>query len=227
MPRGGIPISRVQEDETEAPRQLSPWLQNVSNMLAKQHESAVDQSRVRANMINQVNNIMRNPPRYATVEDAVQDMRERTGLNEYLQKVKTADRGSDGLLTEAAAKNLVAEIKKKIANDVPSVLNKYTNDAVEDITSFVQNNIENSHGLAASVPQLQHDILHILGPKYKLQAEDIMSGEFARFLSQFIFDAQSQISPNNRTPNLGKDVGRTIDDDDESQDYWAGMMPKQ
>lgn len=247
MPRGGIPISKVQADDTEAPRELSPWLQHVSNQLAKQQETAVEKSRIRANMISQVNNIMKNPPRYATVDDAVTDMRERTGLNEYLKQVakdernvKTASadpRDDDGLLTRGAAKSLVAQIsgKKKIlrsANlgtldiDLPAPMSeKYNSDAAEDIVAFIRNNIENSHGLAATIPQLQHDILHVLGPKYRLQAEDIMNPSMAKFISQFILEAQSKLGPTEKSPSLGDGVGRNESSEEDNQDYWAGMMP--
>jgi hypothetical protein len=227
MPRGFIPISKVNEDDTEAPRNLSPWLQNVSNQLAKKQESIVEQARVRANMINQVNNILKNPPRYATVDDAVQDMRERTGLNEYLKNIKASTRDDDGLLTKGSAKSIVAQIESGVVtDDVPDVLKKYDSDAIEDVIVFVRNNIENSHGLAATIPQLQYDILHVLGPKYRLQAEDIMSSEMARFIDKFIMEAQSKLGPTEKNPHIGEGVGRSESFEDENQDYWAGMMPK-
>jgi len=250
MPRGGIPISKVQTDDTEAPRELSPWLQNVSNQLAKKQETAVEQARVRANMISQVNNIMKNPPRYATVDDAVSDMRERTGLNTYLKQVakdqrnvKTASvdpRNDDGLLTRGAAKSLVAQIsgKKKILRSAEgnvqinvdinlpkSLIDKYDTDAAEDIVAFVRNNIENSHGLAATIPQLQHDVLHVLGPKYRLQAADIMNSDMAKFINQCILEAQSKLGPTEKSPRLGDGVGRNESSEEDNQDYWAGMMP--
>ena len=241
MPRGYIPISRA--DDVEEQGELSPWLKNVADQLAKQQQSVVEKSRRRANMINQVNNILKNPPRYATVDDAVQDMRERTGLNSYLKNisanVKTASvetRDEDGWLTEGAAKLIVAQItsKKKLLSkanflglapgaEIPEVLKQYGDNAVEDIIYFVKNNIENSP-LSASIPQISHDILHILGPKYKLSADDVMNHDVSKFISAFIMEAKSKLSPMEKNPNLGAGVGKNISDDNE--DYWAGMMPK-
>lgn len=263
MPRGVIPISKVHDDEPTAQRKGSSWLDSVQDMLAQKQETAVENSRARASMINQVNNILSNPPRYATVDDAVQDLRERTGLNSYLKNIKASKkrtkkasirkRDYDGLLTEANAKSLVdvisgkkklltkANLEKKsdvllnriedledkvedLEDKIPECLKKYDAQAIEDIISFLKNNIENSHGLSSTVPQLQHDIIHILGPKYNINYEDINNGEFSKFINKFILDAQSKYGPTETSPMLGQGVGQDLNSD-ENQDYWAGMMP--
>lgn len=209
MPRN-IPISRVHCDFPESSR-MSSWLQNVTEQLAKHQES-------KANIINQVNYIMRNPPRYATVDDAVLDMRERTGLNKYLENIKASSRKENGLLSRSAAKNIVAQISG--VSNVPEVWKKYSQEDIDILVNFIENIVENSRGLSASIPQVQHDILHTFGGKY--HDDDILNEETAKYINNIISIAKAKNGPIKTDLNIGRGVGQDLQD---NQDYWSAMMP--
>lgn len=65
---------------------------NWMNQLAKNLERNAVEPRQQKSMYDQINNIMNNSKKskFSSVEDAVQDMRERSGLVDYLKKVKSA-----------------------------------------------------------------------------------------------------------------------------------------
>lgn len=59
-----------------------------------EYETIVDQYRSRnaSSLLQQIVSVMNNKPVYSSVEDAVKDMTERTGLNVYLNQIKSADK---------------------------------------------------------------------------------------------------------------------------------------
>lgn len=213
----GFKISR-QSGMNEKETNLAGWLTDFVKTQAKSEksETAVDAARKRNSQsyLQQIVNIMGNPPRYATVEDAVQDMCERTGLSAYLDKIKVAD-----------------ELKKKVnksASDhsvLPESLAKYINIA-EDIENFVKNNINNTHGLSATVPQLQYDILSVFGLKHGVESQDVMNNEVAEYLNNCILEAQKNINQSQYVPStIGDGVGRVDINDYDDQDAFSGLMP--
>jgi hypothetical protein len=213
MSRGGFKVNR-QADVTESEGNLSGWLKEFAKKQDGQG-TAVDAARARnaQSFLNQIVSIMGNPPRYATVDDAVKDMRERTGLNTYLEKIKSAEASED-------SKKKV----NKLAAGLPESLAKYTNVA-EDIENFVRNNIRNGHSLSATVPQLQHDILAIFGVRNGIEPHDVMNDEVAKYLSDIILSERSLTAPDEHNPNIGYGVGRTDIDDYDNQDAFEGLMP--
>src|SRR5271157_3910555 len=81
-----LPIQRssVQGYEIEDAPNLSP----ISALILHSYHT-LDLAAKNKSMLSQVNNIMgNNKPRYATVEDAVIDMQNRTGLNKYINTIK-------------------------------------------------------------------------------------------------------------------------------------------
>lgn len=215
----GFKINR-QSGMNEKETNLVDWLSDFVEAQAKSEksETAVDAARKRNSQsyLQQIVNIIGNPPRYATVEDAVQDMRERTGLNAYLDKMKTADNGeSKKKVNKSASEKCV----------LPESLSKYK-DVAEDIENFVQNNINNTHGLASTVPQLQYDILSVFGLRYGIESQDVMNHEVAKYLNDCILEAQKNLNSSNKIPaSIGDGVGRVDVDDYDDQDAWSGFMP--
>jgi len=73
--------------ESDAAASEDNWM----NQLAKNLESNAVEPRQQKSMYDQINNIMNTKKsKFSSVEDAVQDMRERSGLKAYLDKVKQA-----------------------------------------------------------------------------------------------------------------------------------------
>lgn len=232
MPRGFIGVNRISDEDAgyqkESYDNLSPWMRRLVEQTRRQQDTAVDQARQRQShqaIVHQVNNIMSNPPRYATVDDAVADMRERTGLSAHLKDIQASESKKKRL----ELRNIVAQINDakdgthiSIDIEIPQVLSKYE---IESLIDFIKNTIDNGHGLGATVPQLQNDILHMFGPRYRVQPQDIWNDEVAEFLSKFIEQAKIQVTPETQNPHIGKGIGVSEDADPEDQDYFAGCQP--
>lgn len=230
MARGFIPIQRVIDGaghEEICSGQLSPWMQ----ALVDRQPNAVDEARKRqqrASVITEVNTIMANPPRYATVDDAVKDMRERTGLNQYLS-AKQADnkkkRQDNGTLTRESASKIVSIVQPE--TEVPEALAKYQG-ALDGIINYVRNTVRNSRGLGVSVPQLVYDVQSIFGPQYGILSQDMNSPEVIEFLSDLLSEEKDKYGPppEENVSTIGLDIG-TADkgDQDDNQDYFGFAQP--
>lgn len=214
MSRGFSPISRISDEDAGYQKEsynLSPWMQRVMDQATRQ--TAVQQARSRQSIVNDINGIIAHPPRYATVDDAVEDMRERTGLNSYLQTIRANE-------SKEKIKQIVASIQESDVK-IPESLAKYNFD--EDLINYINNTIDNSHGISVKVPQLQHDILHTFGYSKRLEAQDVWNDEVAEFLSKLVENAREdafQVSDS----RIGDGVGRT-EDMDLNSEYFAGLQP--
>ena len=214
MSRGFSPISRISDEDAGYQKEsynLSPWMQRVMDQATRQ--TAVQQARSRQSIVNDINGIIAHPPRYATVDDAVDDMRERTGLNSYLQTIR-ANESKDKI------KQIVASIQESDVK-IPESLAKYNFD--EDLINYINNTIDNAHGISVKVPQLQHDILHTFGYSKRLEAQDVWNDEVAEFLSKLVENAR-EVSFQTSDSRIGDGVGRT-EDIDINSDYFAGLQP--
>lgn len=216
MSRGFSGISKISDEEAGYQKEsyeLSPWMQRVMDQATRQQETAVQQARHRQSIVNDINGIMAHPPRYATVDDAVADMRERTGLNSYLQTIRANE-------DKNKFRQIVASIQED-NTEIPECLKKYNFD--QELINYINNVIDNSHGISVKVPQLQHDILHTFGYSKRLEAQDIWNDEVAEFLSKLIENAQ-EMSPQMSDSRIGDGVGRS-ENIDLNKDYFAGLQP--
>lgn len=216
MSRGFSPISKISDEEAGYQKEsyeLSPWMQRVMDQATRQQETAVQQARHRQSIVNDINGIMAHPPRYATVDDAVADMRERTGLNSYLQTIRANE-------DKNKFRQIVASIQED-NTEIPECLKKYNFD--QELINYINNVIDNSHGISVKVPQLQHDILHTFGYSKRLEAQNIWNDEVAEFLSKLIENAQ-EMSPQMSDSRIGDGVGRS-ENIDLNKDYFAGLQP--
>lgn len=217
MSRGSFGIKKISDEDSGYEKEsynLTPWMQRLFEQNIAKQESAVEQARQRQSIVNQVNNIITNTPRYATVADAVNDMQERTGLKSYLNKIQASNK-------KKHFRKIIAQINANY--NVPESLAKYNiNDS---IINFIINTIENNHSLSITIPQLQHEILHVFGPKHKIQPQDVLNEEVIEFLNDFILKAQSQLSSEEVDLNVGKGVGTSEPINPENQDYFAGLQP--
>lgn len=95
---------------------------NWMNQLAKNLERNAVEPRKERSVFDQINNIMNNSKKskFSSVEDAVQDMRERSGLVDYLKKVKSA-------VDRKAEKKAQAQNTPTIFNTAPMVKNTLEN----------------------------------------------------------------------------------------------------
>jgi hypothetical protein len=113
------------------------WLKQFENNLQK---GAV-QPRSQQSLFEQINSIMNRQSKYPSVEAAVEDMKERSGLKAYLDQVKRADneitQTTTGSRKTAADDNQVKSKKSRI----PIVIQKYP-----PILNTFQNCIKDTKG---------------------------------------------------------------------------------
>jgi len=203
-----LKISTYAEDKEfeEGEQKLSPMLSQFAKAVIP--PNAVEQARARnaQSVMQQLTSIMANKPRYATVDDAVRDMQERTGLNLHLENIKSAKKK-----VNKQAHELV---------DIPESLKKY--DFVGNIVNYIKNNIKNTNGVGNSVPQLQHDILSLFS-KDGLAPQDILNDEVSKYLSDCILEQQKMLPSDSDNGQLGFGVGKDLVF--ENEDPWSGLMP--
>lgn len=207
MSRSGLKISKYSDSENtdcESKEQLSPMISQFAKAVIP--ASAVEQARARnaQSVFQQLSSIINSKPRYATVDDAVKDMCDRTGLHTYLDNIKIADS------------------KKKVSNaasDIPESLKQY--DFCEDIVNYIRNMIKNKSGLGVSIPQIQHDVFSLFGIK-GLNSKDLINEDVAKFINDCIYNERKMLPDSIDNHNIGKDVGKDLE---ENTDPWAGLIP--
>lgn len=225
MPRGYTPFSRT-SDETETADNLSPWLQNFVRQ-----QSVVEQARERNQPIStQVSSYIGGTKRYATVEDAVLDLRKRVGLEEYLDTIKQAN--SD--LKKKKASEIVQKINNQIvADDVNIVVQPVADSSketpaslsklpcAEDICNFIRNKAKTRHGLVA-VPAIQFDVIESFGKNHGVTEQHMNEEDVLRFISKCIAEEKGNARLQQPSVNLGLNVGKDLDQES-NKDYFAGL----
>lgn len=157
---------------------LSPWMQQAFDKINGY------------SLTTQVQQSMQGRPRYATVEDAVRDMRERTGLDQYLKT--SADRKADGTLTKSALQAIVDEV------NVPEVIKNKPDS--QEIVQFVKNRIQSSNG-NIKVPEIQYDLFSTF---QSVSAGDVEEYDVIQWLNTLVKDAKIDSESRQDYSNIGK-----------------------
>lgn len=207
MSRGGSKITRNSFDF--APGERVSWLDEFAENINKASTTAVEVARYRneLSLQDQINSVISRQPTHATVEDVVQEYRERTGLADYLK-----------------AKSGKPEVDK-----VAFSLSEYdvfdNNPARDKIMEFAKNKVDTNYG-QTSVPHIQDEILTQFASD-GLQPEDVENEKVAKFISDLIAAAQKETPPADLgSPDLGKGVGLDLDDvDEDNNDFYKPLMP--
>jgi hypothetical protein len=202
MPRGYSTISRISDEESgyevEKADNLSPWMNYLANRLNGSKQDVTPSTPINQQVSSYVNS---KKPIYATVNDAVEDYKQRTGLAKYLDSIKQANKKSP--------KELVMEIKASC--EIPKTLLKF--DCADEIVSFVKNLIKNNNGLGCSVPQLQYDILSTFSPsKCPISEQDLNESDVIEFLNECIAEERKSVPKDMTQMNLGLGLGKDVED---------------
>lgn len=234
MSRGGNKISRV-SGEKEFERSDSPdWLNDFAKVLAKEGpKTAVEVARERnqLTLLDQLNSVMNRKSKHSTVDSIVNEMRERTGLNGYLQTLSSQN-------TEASLKknlNSVAqEAPQELATQTPpkapaqppkfpSSLAKYKS-AAGSIDTFIQRIVSKYSGAGITIPQVQYDIVRAFGPKFNVQPNDVWNAEVAAYINHLITIAQSSSIKHEFNPAVN-DGAEQQGPDQNNSDAFAILNP--
>lgn len=218
MSRINIPIKRTSETgyEVEAADNMPKWLRAADEKQKTAPEAA--RERVEASFLDNLNNILYQRPRYATVEDVVADYKEKTGLTKYLDNLANK---KQTIKSAAQLKSIVESIEKKadgVATAVlPESLSKY--ESAGTIEAFLNNYIEDNP--SATVPQVKHDLIERFQFKHGLKPEDINNKEVETYISDLIQECKDKNpAPVESNHNIGKSRGLEIDPK-ENEDYFA------
>ena len=223
MSRGGPKITRSGKDYESS--EMPNWLGRFADTLdaSGKPKNAVEVARVRDqqaqdySILNQISRSVSNKSVHATVDSKVEELCERTGLNEYLKRLSSDD-------SKLKVKAEASEPDVQITVNLPESLAKYKN-CSEDIINYIKNTIENMHGTGATIPQMQHDVLHMFSKRHGIDTEDVLNDEVAKYINDCIISSQSGMAPETHNPHIGAGVGRTEREDDENRDAFSGLMP--
>lgn len=148
------------------PSSEDDWMAEFSKNLDKQST----RSKGKANSVyDQISAIMGNKSKYPTVEAAVEDMKERSGMTKFLDKMKSESQSSGGNTKKADCES--CEKGVKLFQDVPQVKNtidNYCDDThgnlplpaiVEKVRSIHRNDVSSDADWNAD------DLLHYINSK--------------------------------------------------------------
>jgi hypothetical protein len=191
------------------------WLNQFQKTLQK---GAVQPKSVDSSLFDQINSIMNRKSKYPSVEAAVDDMKERSGLTAYLNKTSTTDKISPVLNKKTASDNNQA-IDKKI-DIVPIVIKKKP-----VIQKTLENYIKDTRG-NLPIPAII-DKLRSIHQNDVSDAKDWEDDKLIRLVSKLNLDAKS----NNPTlyenyGNLGvRDQAVDSDIDPSNLDAFHALTP--
>lgn len=178
----------------------------------KQLEKSAVQSKERDhNLFDQINSIIGNKrSKYQTVEAAVEDMKKRSGVTDYLKLL--------------AQKEDSGQTKKAQSNDTdePAIFKK-----CPAVKTTVENFIKDCFGLLP--PQA---VIHKVQSIHRgdgCDDSDFLDPAFEKYVSEKIFEEKSS-RPSEKidTNQLGKmrSIDRNDADEAANRDAWHGLMPK-
>jgi hypothetical protein len=193
------------------------WLKQFERTLQK---GAV-QPRGGDNLFEQINTIMNGKSKYPSVQAAVDDMMQRSGVTDYINVSATETKGKPKTAQQAAAQPVPNIPTKKVDNDTPTVIKQKPS-----ILRTLENIIKDTHG---NMP-----VPAVISRLHTLHANDVTDeaaweeDNLIRLVSKFNLQAKA----NNPTSyenydNLGQGDHSTADSeiDPSNTDAFNALMP--
>jgi len=180
------------------------WLDQLAERLDKKEpKSAVEEARARHeySLFDQITSIV-DKPRYSSVEHAVQDLQERTGLTAYLSRMASNE-------------------TVKQAQDFPQSWTKFDENTKESILSYIKNTIDKYHG-AVIAPAIQEELVTIFN---EMKPADAFNAEVTAFLKNQIEESNSHRMQEEVSGNLGKGNNENLDEDDANTNFFKALLP--
>lgn len=191
--RGGFKVTKCSDERPEKEREteLKGWLKNFAERVVGEHKTAVEVVRhTQPSIYDQLNQIMNGKKRlYSSVEEAVKDYQEKTGLKNYLNQISA---GNKEKIKNAAAKILAAseeaEAIEEKKNLTPEIFNKHP---------YIETYIEN---VIAANPYIKIPVLlHKIGERFAragIAQVDLDDPALARYINNVLIEQAPPISPN-------------------------------
>lgn len=170
--RSSFTVSRDNDDVIPSSKQ-SDWMTDFANALEK---SAVKSKREDYALFDQITNILGNKSKYSTVDEAVEDLKKRTGLSAYLDQIKSASVAADQI---------------QAFKDVP------------ELKTFIDNYVSDKPGTTPEA--VVHNALNIKSIKEKLPHGDDVSDDVKKYINNKLIEMKQQDGTNNSEDmHLGK-----------------------
>jgi hypothetical protein len=196
------------------------WLKQFEQKL---HKGAVQPRSVENSLYDQINSIMNGKSRHQTVDAAVQDMMQRSGLNDYLEKVKVSEEDNrNAKFAQLGDTNKV--LHKEVPMEekgIPIVIKK-----CPSVRNTLENHIKATNG---NMP-LSAIISHVQGIHSKdvSDAQDWEDDNLIRLVSKLNLEAKKNNPASfEDNANLGKRDSDTAesDVDPSNTDAFNSLMP--
>jgi len=204
----------VVSKHSDAQQDEDNWINKLEKSLIK---DAVQSRQVDDYLFHQINNIMNGTKsKYSTVEEAVEDMKARSGYSNHVTKMNKVSENEDNNKKVASDSN---EVKSK-KSSTPIVIQK-----CPQIKNTLENFIRDTKG-NVSIPAIIEKIKNIHGKDIS-EAKDWDEDNFVKLVSYLNLRAKQQNPANyeNHT-NLGT-MDQTINDDADpsNTDAFHALMP--
>jgi hypothetical protein len=176
------------------------WLKQFEKNLQK---GAVQPRQIEDTLYYQINSIMNGKSKYPSVDAAVEDMMQRSGLNDYLHKVKVSDQTA--VQKKTADDNDAMHKKVEVEKVIPVVIKK-----CPDIQHTIENYIRDTKG-NISVPAIISKIQGIHRNDVS-DAQDWEDDDLIRFVSKLNLEAKkNNPAAFENFSNLGERDSQTSD----------------
>jgi hypothetical protein len=189
------------------------WLKQFQNKLQKE---AVQPKQVDRSLFDQITSIMNGKSKYTSVEAAVDDMKNRSGLTAYLDKVKVSESIDDNV-TKVAEVNSYDDNNAK--DKTPIVIQKKP-----IIANTIENIIRDSKG---NLPVIA--IIEKVKSIHHNDVSDDMAWDddnLIMHISGLNLKAKQDNAQNNDNHNLGKaDINNQSDIDPSNDDAFFALKP--
>lgn len=211
MSRRHSPVISRQSDENI---EEDHWLKQFQKSLQK---GAV-QPRTQENLFDQINSIMNGKSKYPTVDAAVQDMKERSGLTAYLDKMSKVSKEEPAAAKKTASDNQGA-IDKKV--DITPIVIKKCPDVQKTLDNYIRDTKGN-----LPIPAIIEKIRSIHQGDVS-DAKDWDDEKLIRLVSKLNLGAKkNNPSSYNNYGNLGRrDVDSNSDIDPSNTDAFFALTP--
>lgn len=209
--------SSVVNRQSEQPVDENTWLHRFEKSLLK---DAVQTRKQDASLFEQINSIMNGKSKFPNVDAAVQDMKERSGLTAYLQKIKqSSNEPSTPSAKKVASADDQSAIDKKV--DITPVVIKKHPLIMKTFENYIKSN-KGNHAVPAIISHVQS-----IHQKDCSDAKDWDDDKLIRLVSKLNLSAKADNPESFQNyENLGtRDIGSEIDIDPSNSDAFHSLTP--
>ena len=201
--------SSVVSRQSDADIDEDHWLKQFRKSLEK---SAVQPRRVDNSLFDQINSIMNGKSKHQSVESAVEDMKERSGLTAYIKNIKSENEEA------ISGKTKTASDENKIDNTTPDVIKKFPN-----IKTTIENYIRDTKG-NSSVPAIIDKIRSI--HQFDVSdGKDWDDNKLIIFVSKLNLEAKANNPDNFQNESHLGERDHDVDIDASNTDAFHALMP--